>query len=355
MMYQDRLFLYQSGTGVRCLRRRDRRPCSNQPPYNSPADPTWGLQSHEEHQIATEDGISLHVWVLRAPGIGAPTIVMCHANSGNMGSCLRKGAYLSHECRSTVVLWDYRGYGSSSGVPSESGIRRDSMALMNWLSSRADIDPGKIFWFGQSFGGAVVMHAAADARVGDSDIAFGDSDDATDASSVSLSPPTSPSPSPMPATFPIAGIIIENCFTSFIDVAIARFPWLRFLGPLKSNGVWLQWNSEVIARSTGKRGLPALFISSSHDEIVPPRHMRKLYEEYTAEAPPPLLSNFVIAVGASHNDIMCSPHVLVNEVNRFIERAISDGVFSERGRVENWPRKEPHRLGARDIFTFRDI
>ena len=49
----------------------------------------------------------------------APTIVLCHANAGNMGLRLPLAHALVHAARANVLLWDYRGYGASGGEPGE--------------------------------------------------------------------------------------------------------------------------------------------------------------------------------------------------------------------------------------------
>jgi hypothetical protein len=49
-----------------------------------------------------------------------------------------KSLYGSVHCN--ILLLDYRGYGNSSGVPSENGLAIDAITALNYLRSRPDID-----------------------------------------------------------------------------------------------------------------------------------------------------------------------------------------------------------------------
>jgi abhydrolase domain-containing protein 13 len=51
---------------------------------------------------------------------------------------------------------EYRGYGLSSGTPSEKGIYIDARAAVDYLFTRHDVDHAQIALFGRSLGGAVV-------------------------------------------------------------------------------------------------------------------------------------------------------------------------------------------------------
>lgn len=57
---------------------------------------------------------------------------------------------------------EYRGYGLSTGKPSERGLYDDARAAFNYLLSREDLDHNQICIFGRSLGGAVAINLAAD-------------------------------------------------------------------------------------------------------------------------------------------------------------------------------------------------
>lgn len=51
-----------------------------------------------------------------------------------------------------LLLLEYRGYGLSSGSPSEAGLYLDAQAAVSYLKTRTDIDQAKIIIFGRSLG-----------------------------------------------------------------------------------------------------------------------------------------------------------------------------------------------------------
>ena len=55
----------------------------------------------------------------------------------------------------------YRGYGGSSGRPSERGLKLDAEAALRHVVARPDVDTTTIVLFGRSLGGAVAIHLAA--------------------------------------------------------------------------------------------------------------------------------------------------------------------------------------------------
>src|SRR5436189_4535962 len=73
--------------------------------------------------IATSDGGRLRVWLLRAPAPRA-LIVYFHGNGGNLSMWAPILADVAHRGYD-VLAFDYRGYGESSGKPSETRLYRD--------------------------------------------------------------------------------------------------------------------------------------------------------------------------------------------------------------------------------------
>lgn len=55
---------------------------------------------------------------------------------------------------------DYRGFGHSTGVPSENGLISDASTLVEWATNVAGIPPGRIVLLGHSLGTAVVSGVA---------------------------------------------------------------------------------------------------------------------------------------------------------------------------------------------------
>lgn len=127
--------------------------------------PSMYKMPFETIHIRSSDNVILHAFWIRHPGqTGAlvPTIVYFHGNAGNMGHRLQNVTGLYFTCRCNVLLVDYRGYGLSTGVPTERGLHADARATFDYLLTRHDIDLNAICLFGRSLGGAVAIDLAAD-------------------------------------------------------------------------------------------------------------------------------------------------------------------------------------------------
>jgi len=93
---------------------------------HSPADA--GL-AYRDLWFETDDGERLRGWWVkrRAPALGH--VLLCHGNAGNVGDRVLHASVLT-AVGFDVLLFDYRGYGHSSGTPGEQGTYRDAHAAL---------------------------------------------------------------------------------------------------------------------------------------------------------------------------------------------------------------------------------
>lgn len=114
--------------------------------------------------IPTSDGETLHGWwVPVADSKG--TVLLFHGNAGNISHRINYLTMFSKLGYNTLLL-DYRGYGQSSGKPSESGTYLDAQAAWRYLTETRGIAPEHIVLFGESLGGAVAAWLAAKEKPG---------------------------------------------------------------------------------------------------------------------------------------------------------------------------------------------
>ncbi|XP_040413824.1 protein ABHD12B [Cygnus olor] len=128
-------------------------------------------------RLATEPGVSVGIWHTvpgsrgaeargqeqswyeEALGDAHPVIIYLHGNGGTRAASHRvqfmklMGAADFH-----IVALDYRGYGDSSGYPTESGFTTDVLALYDWVKARSG-NSSVIFW-GHSLGTGIATNAA---------------------------------------------------------------------------------------------------------------------------------------------------------------------------------------------------
>lgn len=108
-----------------------------------------GLAGVEEVKIATTDGETLAGWYTPAAA-GRPTILFLHGKGGNIGH--RPNRYRSYAAKGFGVLFlEWRGFGASTGMPSEAGLVTDATAAYDWLLSRG-LGPDQIAVVGESLG-----------------------------------------------------------------------------------------------------------------------------------------------------------------------------------------------------------
>jgi uncharacterized protein len=106
--------------------------------------------------IDTPDGERLVAWQLE-PDDAIADIVYFHGNGGNLSVWLPVLAAL-HRQRYRVLAVDYRGYGLSTGSPSERGVYLDAAATVRHAARTRRADRPFVFW-GRSLGGAIAASA----------------------------------------------------------------------------------------------------------------------------------------------------------------------------------------------------
>ncbi|KAG8376191.1 hypothetical protein BUALT_Bualt09G0037500 [Buddleja alternifolia] len=213
---------------------------------------------YEDVWLTSSDGVRLHAWFIKLfPDCRALDV----ADKQNVKStCVEyfiSGGHpilrimLVYRLQCNVFMLSYRGYGASEGSPSQHGITKDAQAALDHLVQRTDIDTSRIVVFGRSLGGAV-------------------------GSVLTKSNPDK-----------VAGLILENTFTSILDMAGVLLPFLKwFIGKSSSKGPRLlnfvvrsPWSTIDIV---GEIKQPILFLSGLQDEMVPPVHMEMLYAKAAA-------------------------------------------------------------------------
>jgi fermentation-respiration switch protein FrsA (DUF1100 family) len=111
--------------------------------------------------IDTRDGERLHAWRLHAAAPRA-RIVYFHGNGGNLSIW---APILSDLARHgfAVLAVDYRGYGLSTGRPTERGLYRDADAVLERAVALLEGSGPLIYW-GRSLGTPVAAYAATRRR-----------------------------------------------------------------------------------------------------------------------------------------------------------------------------------------------
>jgi fermentation-respiration switch protein FrsA (DUF1100 family) len=145
----------------------------------------------ENLQLATADGETLKAWWV-APRSGHPVYLYLHGNAGNL-----RGSFNDPHGRATrfegltregagLLALSWRGFGGSSGSPSEAGFHVDAETAASWL--REQHPESKVIVFGESLGSGVAVQLAAKQE--------------------------------------FAALVLDSPYTSIDDVGTGRYPWL---------------------------------------------------------------------------------------------------------------------------------
>lgn len=184
---------------------------------------------YEEVYFDTPDNKRLNGWYI-ANSKAKSTLLFCHGNAGNISHRLEKIS-IFYNLGLNIFIFDYRGYGKSFGVPSESGLYLDADAAYNYLTRKIGISKPGLIIYGESIGGAVAIDLARKRSV--------------------------------------SALITEETFTSIKDMSGMAYPFLPYF----------IFSSRFDAISKIRNvSCPKLMIHSIDDEIVPFHLGEKLYD-----------------------------------------------------------------------------
>ena len=208
--------------------------------FGLPAEDLW---------FSTEDGMRLHGWWVPHPKARG-TVLYCHGSTGS----------IAHRIGIFRELWglevdffafDYRGYGRSTGQPTEEGLYLDVRAAHDHLTRDLGCRAEEILLLGHSLGGAVAIDCALDRKV--------------------------------------AGLVAQSTFTHIRDAARALFPTLPIHLAARRQFRSIDKVAEL--------EIPKLFIHGESDETVPLELGKRLFE--SASEP----KDFYLVRRGGHNDL----------------------------------------------------
>jgi fermentation-respiration switch protein FrsA (DUF1100 family) len=217
----------------------------------------------EDVWFMSADGAKLHGWYCPHPNPRA-VVLVAHGNAGNITYFADTMRMLQSQLGVTAMIFDYRGYGRSVGIPTEQGVLADARAARTWLSRRTGVAPRDIVLLGRSLGGGVMVDLAAQDGA--------------------------------------RALILESTFTSLPDVAATKVPRI----PVHS----IMRNRYESVSKIGRYCGPLLQSHGDADPLIPIEQARRLF--VAANEP----KWFVTIPGAKHNWVPTQAYVA--ELDRFL-------------------------------------
>jgi len=227
-----------------------------------------GLE-YEEVRFCSPDGQSLHGWFVPA-GELHPVVLFLHGNAGHIGDRLRS-IRLLHALGLNVLIFDYRGYGLSSGTPTEEGTYQDALAAWNYLHERG-FSPQRIIVHGRSLGAAIGAELARQHRP--------------------------------------AALILESAFSSLPDIAAFHYWYVPARALVRFSYLTEEYVRDIRC--------PTLVIHSVEDELVPIAQGRRVFERIGAP------KRFLLIRGSHNQGFRASGTRYTEGIRRFLDWAMLD-------------------------------
>lgn len=215
-----------------------------------PQDHQYQFSSeYEELFLTAADGAvlnGLHFKVKNPKGI----ILYCHGNAGELDTWGHWGELLAKRYSYDVVVWDYRGYGKSTGKRGQLVMLDDSYLFYEYC--RKSFDGNLITVYGRSLGGFFATHIAKEK--------------------------------------PIKSLVLESTIATLLEVAQKKY----FFLPVK----WLLKYKFESTSNIASVTAPTFVIHGTDDDLVPFEHGQRLFELSKADK-----KGFFGIDGGNHNDL----------------------------------------------------
>jgi len=220
----------------------------------------------KEIPILTSDEETLHTWLLEHSEPRAD-VLFFHGNGGNL-SLWQDFLINLHRHSLTVFALDYRGYGKSTGSPTEEGLYHDAEAFLRHYWNKVHRPNRKVIYWGRSLGGAISAYATT------------------------LRKPDA--------------VILEASFPSKYSL-LDHYPVLKILGMLSEFKFPTADFLDGISR-------PVLVIHGDQDKVVPLKQGQLLYDRLETE-------KYFHTIPAGHNNLhQVDPDSYWEHINRLIDK-----------------------------------
>lgn len=199
-----------------------------------------------EVTFPSTDGVTLHAVLVK--GTQPTTLVYCHGQAGDITDSWPRIELLA-PLGYNLLIWDYRGFGRSTGTPSERGINDDEEALFDHELA----GQGPLVYYGRSFGGAPCIDLAA--------------------------------------RHPPAALIEESTFTS-VNALVNDGAYVDLPRSFVSDDPW-----DSLDLMPGLGEVPFLALHGAADDYVQPKYSQQLAAAH------PGTTELVLVPGANHDDV----------------------------------------------------
>ena len=189
-------------------------------------------------------------------------ILYSHANSEDMSTIVKLHQTFQRIHRCNIIVYDYQGYGSNEGTPSEDGCKKDALAMFLMLVKEMNIKQKNIALMGHSIGSGPTLWLAN--QIQNKKLTSYGIEDTS-----------------------LGSVFVFCGFTSCCSVVSKKLTWIPFLDIFK--------NTQMIKELK----MPVFIGHGDDDEVINVQHAYELYDVIVEK------DNKVLYIveGAHHNDI----------------------------------------------------
>ena len=217
----------------------------------------------EDLYIDSTDGVALHGWRLPAVRPARGSVVFLHGNAENISSHVG-GVYWLPAYGYEVLLFDYRGYGRSTGAAELDGVMHDAQRMIAYARGHASSAGHSVTVMGQSMGGSIAISALA----------------------------------ALPDKSGINGLITISAFSDYQQITRDALAGHWLTSPLRWPLSFTVSNRYRPADAIGKLSpIPVFVLYSEADEIVSANHAQQLFA--AAGAP-----RYIEELQGTHNQVL---------------------------------------------------
>jgi uncharacterized protein len=181
-------------------------------------------------------------------GTRPEVILYCHGNAGSLDNW----QFVAEDFKNagySVLIFDYRGYGKSTGSISEEGVYNDALSCYEYL--REHYKESEIIVYGRSIGTGVAVNLCSKREV--------------------------------------KGLVLEAAYTSLVNLAREKFG-------LFFPGIYLRTRFDNIAKINQIK-CPLLLIHGTEDSLIPPSESQLLLNAFNGK------KKLFLIKGGGHNDL----------------------------------------------------
>ena len=213
--------------------------------YPQPRDNTTGITI-----LTIEDGAE-RALVSSRPHEGEDAVIYFGGNAEDVS--LDMPEYAAAFPNAAIYLLHYRGYGGSSGAPTEKGIVADALALFDLVHAQHK----NVVVIGRSLGTGVAVQVASQR--------------------------------------PVVRLVLVTPYDSFTDIAAKHYPYLPVGLLLRDKFESWRYAPHITA--------PTLIIAAADDEVIPRSSTEGLRDRFRGG-----VARYIVIPGAGHNSVSDSPN-----------------------------------------------